>query len=40
MQIYGDPECNYECSGSLIGLDVGIKTGVRVIGRYRASDLD
>ena len=27
-------------SGLLIGLDVGIKTVVSGIGRYRASDLD
>lgn len=31
--------CHYEQAGSLIGLDVGIKTGVRGIGRYRASVL-
>ena len=36
-QRYGKPKCNYEHSGLLIGLDVGIKTGVRGIGRYRAS---
>jgi hypothetical protein len=38
MQRYGKPKCNYERAGSLIGLDVGIKTGIRGIGRYRASD--
>lgn len=39
LQRYGEPKCNYEQAGSLIGLDIGIKTGVRGIGRYRASDL-
>ena len=29
-QRYGKPKCNYEQAGSLIGLDVGIKTGVGV----------
>jgi hypothetical protein len=38
LQRYGKPKCNYEQAGSLIGLDVGVKTGVRGIGRYRASD--
>ena len=39
QQRYGKPKCKYEQAGSLIGLDVGIKTGVRGIGRHRASDL-